>query len=132
MVTRWGTSDELGPVTLASRDDVPAGFGTSKPYSEATAHLIDLEVQRILQESHAEAALLLLEYRSQLDARAEALLEHETLEEQEIPKLTGLPRSPVCTIVRYPSRRRHVAGPPELSVMVRGRARCEHAPRRYS
>ncbi len=37
MVTRWGMSDELGPVTLAPRDDLPAGFGTSKPYSEATA-----------------------------------------------------------------------------------------------
>jgi cell division protease FtsH len=94
MVTRWGMSDELGPVTLAPRDDIPAGFGTSKPYSEATARAIDIEVQRILQESHAEAARLLLEYRSQLDALAEALLEHETLEEQEILKVTGLPRSP--------------------------------------
>jgi cell division protease FtsH len=94
MVTRWGMSDELGPVTLAPRDDIPAGFGTSKPYSEATARAIDLEVQRILQESHAEAARLLLEYRPQLDALAKALLEHETLEEQEILKVTGLPHSP--------------------------------------
>ncbi len=51
-------------------------------------------MQRILQDSHAEAARLLVEYRPQLDALAKALLEHETLEEQEILKVTGLPRSP--------------------------------------
>jgi len=94
MVTRWGMSDELGPVTLAPRDDIPTSFGTSRPYSEATARAIDVEVQRILQESHAEAARLLVEYRPQLDALAQALLERETLEEQEILKVTGLPRSP--------------------------------------
>jgi len=94
MVTRWGMSDELGPVTLAPRDDLPAGFGMSKPYSEATARSIDIEVQRMLRESHAEAVRLLEQYRPQLDALAEALLEHETLEEQEILKVTGLPRAP--------------------------------------
>jgi len=94
MVTRWGMSDELGPVTLAPRDDIPAGFATSRPYSEATARAIDVEVQRILEESYAEAARLLQEHRPQLDALAQALLEHETLEEQEILKVTGLPRSP--------------------------------------
>ncbi len=86
-------SDELGPVTLAPRDDLPAGFGMSKPYSEPTARSID-EVHRILQESHAEAARLLEQYRPQLDALAEALLDHETLDEQEILKVTGLPRAP--------------------------------------
>ena len=94
MVTRWGMSDELGPVTLAPRDDLPAGFGMSKPYSEATARSIDIEVQRMLRESHAEAVRLLEQYRPQLDALAEALLEHETLDEQEILKVTGLPRAP--------------------------------------
>jgi len=66
----------------------------SKPYSEATARSIDIEVQRILREGHAEAERLLLEYRPQLDALAKALLDHETLEEQEILKVTGLPRAP--------------------------------------
>ena len=94
MVTRWGMSDELGPVTLAARDDLPAGFISSDPYSEATRQSIDAEVQRILQESHAQAVRLLEQYRPQLDALAEALLEHETLDEQEILKVTGLSPSP--------------------------------------
>jgi len=93
MVTRWGMSDELGPVTLAPRDDFPAGFGMSKPYSEGTARSIDIEVQRLLRESHAEAVRLLEQFRPQLDALAEALLEHETLDEPEILKVTGLPRA---------------------------------------
>jgi len=66
----------------------------SKPYSEATARSIDIEVQRILREGHAEAERPLLEYRPQLDALAKALLDHETLEEQEILKVTGSPRAP--------------------------------------
>ncbi len=94
MVTRWGMSAELGPVTLAPRDDIPAGFDISKPYSEATGRAIDLEVQRILEEGHVEACRLLLQYRPQLDALVEALLERETLDEQEILNVTGLPPSP--------------------------------------
>ena len=65
----------------------------SKPYSEATARSIDIEVQRMLRESHAEAVRLLEQYRPQPDALAEALLDHETLDEQEILKVTGLPRA---------------------------------------
>jgi hypothetical protein len=46
--------------------------------------LIDAEVHRIIEESHAEATRLLLEHRKSLDLLAQALLAHETLDEQEI------------------------------------------------
>jgi cell division protease FtsH len=59
--------------------------------SESTAALIDAEVRRILQEHRDEAVRLLSEHRHELDALAEALLEHETLEE-EILVVTGLRR----------------------------------------
>jgi cell division protease FtsH len=97
MVTRWGMSERLGPVTLAPRDDgflardPFGGFGGSKPYSEATAQIIDQEVERILQECYAEGVRLLREHRMQLDRLANALLERETLDEQEILNVTGLP-----------------------------------------
>jgi cell division protease FtsH len=87
-------SDELGPVTLAARDDVPPGFISANPYSEAIRQSIDAEVHRILQDGHAQAVRLLEHYRPQLDALAEALLKHETLEEQEILQVTGLPGAP--------------------------------------
>jgi cell division protease FtsH len=73
MVTRWGMSDELGPVTLAPRESpflgapigvVPEG---AKPYSERTAELVDAEVQRILQECYAQARDLLEQHRDALD-----------------------------------------------------------------
>jgi cell division protease FtsH len=53
--------------------------------------MIDLEVQHIINESHAEATRLLRERRRELDALARALLERETLDEKEILEVTGLP-----------------------------------------
>jgi cell division protease FtsH len=100
MVTRWGMSEKLGPVTLSGRDDPflrgdpLAGFGAGKPYSESTAKVIDDEVERILQECYAEGLRLLRAHRDALDRLAQALLEHETLDEQEILRVTQLPPAP--------------------------------------
>jgi cell division protease FtsH len=97
MVTRWGMSEKLGPVTLSARgnsflggDDGP-GFGSSRPYSEETARTIDAEVQRILEECYVSGLALIRENRSRLDALARVLLEKETLDEDEILEVTGLP-----------------------------------------
>jgi cell division protease FtsH len=101
MVTRWGMSDRLGPVALAPRENPFLGggggdppFGSGKPYSETTATLIDAEVRRILQENYDEAVSRLREHRRELDALAEALLERETLVEEEILAVTGLRPAP--------------------------------------
>jgi cell division protease FtsH len=99
MVTRWGMSEAIGPVTLSPRDDgflqsAESFFPAQKPFSEATAQLVDAEVRRIMQECYDRALALLREHRGALDSLARALLEHETLEEQEILKATGLPRAP--------------------------------------
>jgi cell division protease FtsH len=94
MVTRWGMSDALGMVELAGRENpyLSSGYGAmpSKPISEHTAQLIDAEVRRIIQECHAEATRLLNAHRAQLDALANALLDRETLDEQQIKEVTGL------------------------------------------
>jgi cell division protease FtsH len=94
MVTRWGMSERLGLVQLAPRDNPylsgSPGYMGSKPFSEDTAKAIDIEVLRILNESHEEAKRLLTAHRKQLDALAEALLSRETLNEQEILEVTGL------------------------------------------
>jgi cell division protease FtsH len=98
MVTRWGMSDKLGMVQLAPREN-PYLAGTDrvtaeKPFSEETARTIDAEVLKILAESHEEARRLLTAHRPQLDALAQALLQRETLDEQEILEVTGLPPAP--------------------------------------
>jgi len=98
MVTRWGMSDKLGMVELAPRDNpylgIGGSYGAARPFGEETARLIDAEVQRIIHESHDEAKRLLREHRQQLDALVRALLERETLGEQEILDVTGLPPAP--------------------------------------
>jgi cell division protease FtsH len=100
MVTRWGMSEKLGPVTLSPRDDpflrggsFP-GVGAEKPYSEATAQVVDGETERILTECYTSGVQLLRDHRDALDRLAQALLEHETLDEQEILRVTQLPPAP--------------------------------------
>ncbi|MBN9428252.1 MAG: AAA family ATPase, partial [Burkholderiales bacterium] len=100
MVTRWGMNDKLGMVQLAPRENPflrGAGgdlFGGSKPFSEETARLIDAEVRDIIAKSHAEAIRLLNKHRRELDALAAALLDRETLDEQQIHEVTGLRPAP--------------------------------------
>jgi cell division protease FtsH len=95
MVTRWGMSDRLGMVQLATRQNpYLGGIDGSKPFSEETARVIDAEVQRIISECHDDALRLLREHRKALDALVEALLSRETLGEQEILGVTGLPPAP--------------------------------------
>jgi cell division protease FtsH len=98
MVTRWGMSDRLGLVQLAPRENPylsgAAGYAGEKPFSEETAEAIDDEVRRIIGESYEEAKRLLSENRKQLDALAAALVARETLNEQEILEVTGLPAAP--------------------------------------
>ena len=99
MVTRWGMSERLGLVQLAPRENPylngpGGGFGATKPFSDETAQAIDSEVLKIINESHQEAKRLLTLHRKQLDELAEALVARETLSEQEILDVTGLPPAP--------------------------------------
>jgi cell division protease FtsH len=104
MVTRWGMSDELGMVELAGRENpyLSGGFGAlpRKDISEHTALRVDEEVRRIIGECHAEATRLMTEYRPQLDALAQALLERETLDEVAILEVTGLRPAPLPPVVK--------------------------------
>ena len=94
MVLRWGMSETLGPISfVAPQDDgLPPAF-QRQPYSEATSELIDAEVRRIVDEAHREADRLLTTHRSMLDRLAEALLKAESLDENEIRAVTGLPET---------------------------------------
>jgi len=108
MVTRWGMSDRLGLVQLAPREnpylsEPSAGYPAAKPFSEETAEAIDEEVRRIIGESHEEAKRLLTAHRKQLDALATALVARETLNEQEILEVTGLPPAPALPTGAVPA-----------------------------
>jgi cell division protease FtsH len=110
MVTRWGMSEKLGPVALAQRNGTFLDLAESeasmpgawRPYSEETARLIDTEVRRVLDESYTDAMRLLRQRRQELDALAKALLEHETLDQQEIRRVTGLWPEPPKGVLPLP------------------------------
>jgi cell division protease FtsH len=107
MVTRWGMSPRLGLVELAPRENSylsgPNGYAGARQFSEKTAETIDAEVLKIIGESYDQAKRLLSEHRKQLDALAEALVARETLNEQEILEVTGLPRAPALETGMLPA-----------------------------
>jgi len=85
MVTRWGMSDEIGPIALES-DGGRTLFGRGvddKEYSERVSALIDSEVSKIMNNALIVANQVLTEKRVVLDAIANKLIEVETLEQDE-------------------------------------------------
>ncbi len=90
MTCRYGMSEEIGPVSYSDEGhDVFLGrdFAQRKDYSEDTARQIDAEVSRILTENYDSARRELEEHRDVLDRIAEALLERETLEANDLQAL---------------------------------------------
>ena len=89
MVTQYGFSSNLGSVSFANGGEVFIGrdMQQTKQYSEATAQLIDAEIRAILDNAQDEAYKAINLNRKVLDATAKALMERETLNQEEIAKL---------------------------------------------
>jgi len=87
MVTKWGLSDRLGPLTY-SEDDGEVFLGHSvtqhKHVSDETAHLIDKEVRSIIDANYKRAEELLADNVDKLHAMAKALVKYETIGEAQI------------------------------------------------
>lgn len=108
MVTKWGLSDRLGPLTY-SEDDGEVFLGRSvtrhKNVSDETAHVIDEEIRTIINLNYARSEQLLRENLDKLHAMAEALIKFETIDSEQIddimagraarePLDTGVDREP--------------------------------------
>ena len=92
MVTHWGMSEKLGPVSYKMSDEDPflgREMQKSRSFSEHTMEVIDEEVHRILAESQVAANELLLKHRDDLQAITDGLLEKEELDRYEIEDLIG-------------------------------------------
>ena len=90
MVTRWGLSDEIGPVDYADdQGDVFLGqqLMNKSHVSEETSKKIEEEVRKLVQKGMDDARHIMTEYRDQWSTLAEGLLEYETLSGQEIKDL---------------------------------------------
>ena len=92
MVTHWGMSPKIGPVSYKTSDEDPflgREIQQSRQFSEHTQELIDEEVARILLEADQKSEQLLREHRVELEKITKALLEHEELGERELTDLIG-------------------------------------------
>ncbi len=90
MVTEWGMSDEFGPLNFSGgKHEVFLGrdFSSSDRLSEDTARRIDAEIRGIVMTQHNRAMAILTEHRRELEAVGEALLDHETLDGNDIDTL---------------------------------------------
>jgi cell division protease FtsH len=92
MVGRWGMSDALGPVSAIPRDGSGPFLPGGAEVSPETQKVLDEEVRRIVTEAHDEVVTLLTDNRGRLDALASALLEHETLDEDDAYAAAGVTR----------------------------------------
>jgi cell division protease FtsH len=92
MVGRWGMSSAVGPVAVVPRDGSGPYFPGAAEVSPETQRLLDDEVRRIVTEAHDEVVALLRENRERLDSLAAALLEHETLDEDDAYAAAGVAR----------------------------------------
>ena len=92
MVGRWGMSSAIGPIAVIPRDGQGPLLPGAAEVSPNTQQLVDDEVRRIVDESHQQVIALLTENRSKLDSLAKALLEHETLDEEDAYAAAGVPR----------------------------------------
>ncbi len=87
MVTKWGLSDKLGPLTY-SEDEQEVFLGHSvtqhKSVSDETTHLIDKEVRSFIDRNYERAKAILVEHMEQLHAMAAALMKYETIDADQI------------------------------------------------
>ena len=105
MVTEWGMSDEFGPLNFSGgKHEVFLGrdFSNNDHISEDTARRIDAEIRRIVTSQYERALAILTEHRKELEQMGEALLEHETLDGDDIDTLLrgGKITRPVAAVAR--------------------------------
>ncbi len=93
MVGRWGMSEAIGPVAVLPRDGAGPFLPGAAEVSPHTQQLVDDEVRRLVDEAHEQVIALLKENRDRLDSLAEALLEHETLDEEDAYAAAGVARA---------------------------------------
>ena len=94
MVTRYGMSKKLGPRTFGKREEMlflGREISEQRDYSDRVAKTIDEEVRRLIQTAYDTAKRILTEERVRLDHISDYLLEHETIDEEQVPDLFDAP-----------------------------------------
>mgnify|MGYP001220050891 CR=1 FL=1 len=87
MVTKWGLSERLGPLTYTEEDGevfLGRSFTQHKQVSDVTIHAIDEEVRKIIDDNYRRAETILRENMEKLHSMASALVKFETIDEQQL------------------------------------------------
>jgi cell division protease FtsH len=90
MVTRYGMSEKLGPRTFGKREELVflgREISEQRDYSDSVAQTIDEEVHRLIDTAQRTAREVLEEHRPRLDRISKYLLEHETIEEDQVKEV---------------------------------------------
>ncbi len=87
MVTKWGLSEKLGPLTYSEEEgEVFLGHSVTqhKMVSDETAHIIDEEIRFVIDRNYKRAEKILAENKDRLLSMAEALIKYETIDAEQI------------------------------------------------
>lgn len=90
MVTKWGLSDKLGPLTYGEEEGevfLGRSVTTRKEVSDSTAHVIDEEVRAVIDRNYKRAEQILREHLDILHLMAEALIKYETIDDIQIAEI---------------------------------------------
>jgi cell division protease FtsH len=90
MVTEWGMSDKMGPLSFGKRDEMiflGREIGEQRNYSDDVAKMIDDEVRALIEHGYVRATQVLTEYKPKLLALADKLIAEETVDAEEFEKL---------------------------------------------
>lgn len=90
MVTRYGMSDDIGPINFAGENQevfIGRDYGHVKNYSEETSARIDEEISRIIKEAYARTKKILTEHFDKLELVANSLIKREKIDKDEFVEL---------------------------------------------
>jgi cell division protease FtsH len=119
MVCEFGMSEKLGPLTLGQKQEevfLGRDFTTHQDYSDQVAYEIDQEVRRLVDEAYKRAGNILTQKKERLNIIAKALIEHETLEKEELLALLEgremVSPEPRVEVEEVPGKEQEEARPP--------------------
>src|SRR5678815_2811802 len=102
MVTQFGMSELIGPLAVGDKEQeifLGREFAQRREISERTAQMVDDEVKRLIDEAYARAMAIISENRELLDRIADALLERETIDREDLDRLVkNQPLPPRATL----------------------------------
>ena len=115
MVTRYGMSEELGPMVYGDNEGevfLGRSITTHKNLSESTLQKVDAEIRRIIDEQYARARKIIESHRDKVEAMTKALLEWETLDSDQVGDIMeGKPPRPPKPSSMKPSKPSSDGGP---------------------